>query len=156
MVLLIVALSGCAGEAGRYPSLAVRPFESGPVMPGPTLSEPIRPVTSPTRLAELRNAATDAHTAFMAKEADAARLVQAASGQSFETRSRAAAMVALADLDARRGATAGTLATVDTLAAEAATALSPDPALAETQSEIAALLARQDTAIARLWEAMGS
>jgi len=65
-------------------------------------------------------------------------------------------MVAMADLDSKRAATAGTLATLDGLAAEAAGALSPDPAVVAAQSDVAALLAREDAVIARLWETMGS
>ena len=156
LLLLIAVVGGCAADSGRYPSLALRPFESGPVTPTPAPSVPIRPATSAIRLAELRAAATDSHTAFLAKEASAARLVRAASGQSFENRSRAAALVALADLDASRGATAGTLATVDALAADAAAALSAEPALVAAQSDIAAVLASEDASIARLWEMMGS
>ena len=53
-------------------------------------------------------------------------------------------------------ATASTLATIDVLAAEAANALAAEPALGEAQAEIAALLAREDEAIARLWGVMGS
>jgi hypothetical protein len=40
--------------------------------------------------------------------------------------------------------------------ADAAAALSPDPALAAAQSEAAAMLMREDAAIARLWELAGS
>jgi len=154
-VLLVAALTGCAADAGRYPSLAMRPFESGPApeTPAPPV---IRPATPAARLAELRGAATASHAAFLAREDDAGRLVRGAAGQPFESASRAAALVALADLDSKRGATAGTLAALDTLAAEAAAALSPDPALRQTQTEIAALLAREDEGIARLWKAMGS
>ena len=63
---------------------------------------------------------------------------------------------ALADLDAQRGRTALALAALDSLAAEAAGALSPDPALTAVQTEVAATLAREDEIIARLWGVMGS
>jgi glucose/arabinose dehydrogenase len=156
VVLLVAVLTGCATDAGRYPSLAMRPFESGPAPETPAPPQVIRPATPAARLAELRGAATASHAAFLAREDDAGRLVRSAAGQPFESASRAAALVALADLDSKRGATAGTLAALDTLAAEAAAALSPDPALSQTQTEVAALLAREDEGIARLWKAMGS
>jgi hypothetical protein len=92
----------------------------------------------------------------VAGEERAARLARAAAGLPIESNARAAALVALADLDAQRGKTAGALAKLDALAAEAAGALSPDPALSAAQTEVAATLAREDSAIARLWEAMGS
>jgi hypothetical protein len=153
------ALTACAGDAGTYPSLAMRPFESGeaPAPAVPVMNPaPNRPPVSPARIAELRAAASDSHAAFTRQEPAAERLARAAAGQSIESGARAAALVALADLDAQRARTAVTLAAVDALAAEAATALGPDPALGAAQTEIAALLARQDEGIARLWEVMGS
>jgi hypothetical protein len=156
LVLLSAALAGCAGNSDDYPSLAMRPFESGVVAEAPTPTAPIRPATPAARVAQLREAGTTAHAAFIAQEAEATRLARAAAGQPFESDARASALVAMADLDARRAATAGTLATIDTLAAEAAGALAADPALDAVQTEIAALLAREDDTIARLWKVMGS
>lgn len=157
LVPLVALLSACVAGDDRYPSLAMRPFETGaaPVSsPEPAL--PIRPATPAARLAELRAAAASSDSAFAAREGDAARLARAAAGQPFESDARAAAIIAMADLDSKRAATAGTLATLDGLAAEASGALSPDTAVVAAQSEVAALLARQDAAIARLWEVMGT
>lgn len=154
---LAALIAGCAGGGATYPSLALRPFEtagaSAPAAPPP---EPIRPATDPARIAQLRAAAEASHSAFLAQEDRAARLARAAAGQAVESAPRAAAMVALADLDAQRGKTAGTLASVDALAAEAAVALAPDPALSGAQADIAALVAREDAGIARIWEVIGS
>lgn len=155
-VLLAAALGGCAGDSDAYPSLAMRPFETGTVAVPPAPPAPIRPATPPTRVAQLRAAGTAAHADFVAQEPSAARLARAAAGQPIESNARAAALVALADLDAKRAVTASTLAAVDALAAEAAGALAADPALGAVQGEIAALLANEDEAIARLWEVMGS
>lgn len=154
--LLAAVASGCAGDSGTYPSLAMRPFESGVVIETPAPPAPIRPATPAARVAELRAAGAASHAAFVAQENEAGRLARAAAGQPFESPARAAALVAMADLDAKRSATAGTLASIDVLAAEAATALAADPALGAVQTEIAALLAREDEAIARLWGVMGS
>ena len=157
LAVLLAGLAACAGGNGAYPSLAMRPFESGtlPETAAPAPATPIRPVTAPARLADLRGAAAAAHRAFLALEDEAAPLVRAAAGQPFESNARAAAMVALADLDAQRGKTATTLAAIDALAADAAGALSPDPALSALQGEVAATLARQDRSIAQLWDVMG-
>lgn len=155
--LLAAALAGCAGNSGDYPSLAMRPFESGTApatAAPPPPPAPIRPVVSPERLADLLAGTAAAHDAFLAQETKAAQLARAATGQPFASAAHAAALVALADLDAQRGKTAGTLATVDGLAAEARAALADDAALVSAQSEIAAPLAREDAAIARLWEMM--
>lgn len=158
LLMLAAVLSACAAGQDTYPSLAMRPFETGdaPVATVEPLATPIRPATPASRLAELRAAAASANSAFSAREADAARLARAAAGQPFESDARAAAIVAMADLDSKRAATAGTLATLDGLAAEAAGALSPDPSVVAAQGEVAALLARQDAQIARLWDTMGS
>ncbi len=154
---LLAALSACAADNGRYPSLALRPFETGaaPVSTAPETVAPIRPLTSPATIAALRGRAQSAHAAFLAQESATAPLARAASGQSVETNARAAALVAMADLSTKRGATSAVLADLDLLTVDAATALSADPALSATQAEVAALLAREDAAMARLWEAMG-
>lgn len=154
---LAAGLAACAGTPGDYPSLAMRPFETGvaPATPAPPPA-PIRPATSPARLAELRNAAASADSAFAARADQASQLARAAAGQPAESNARAAALLALAELDAQRGRTALALGALDSLAAEAAGALSPDPALVIVQSEVAATLAREDETIALLWRMMGS
>lgn len=158
LVLLALAAAGCAADTGRYPSLAMRPFERGEA-PAPAVVPPApapnRPV-EPARLAQLRAAAGTSHAAFLAMEADASRLARAAAGQSVESASYAAALVALSELDTQRGKTAGSLAAIDALAAEAAATLAPDPPLNDAQTEIAALLAQEDAAIARLWTMLGT
>jgi hypothetical protein len=155
--LLLAATTACTSGGHAYPSLALRPYEAGTaVSPPAPPPPPNRPATAPARLAELRAAAATQDTAFTAREPDALRLARAAAGQPFESAARASAMVAMADLNSKRAATAGTLAALDVLAAEAATALSPDPGVVAAQNDIAAMLARQDAAIARLWEVMGS
>lgn len=154
---LCTALAACASNPGDYPSLALRPFEKG--LPPDTAAPapaPIRPVTPPGRLAELRAAAASADAAFAARAEAAGALARAAAGQSAESNAHAAALVALAELDTQRGKTAGALAALDALAAEAASTLSPDPALASAQTEVAATLAREDAAIAQLWRVLGS
>jgi hypothetical protein len=157
LAALAAGLAACAGGGAAYPSLAMRPFETGDAPAAPLPAPPAnRPVISAQQLAGIRADASAANTAFLAAEDRVVRLARAAAGQPVESQARAAAIVALADLDAERARTALALASLDALAAEAAGALSPDPALATAQTEIAATLARQDSAIARLWEAMGS
>lgn len=157
LALVVTAVTGCAGDSGAYPSLALRPFETGTPTAAPAPApEPIRPVISPAALAGLRAEAAAAHAAYLAREGEAERLARAARGQPFESDARAAALVALADLDSRRGTTAGALARLDTLAGEAAATLASDPALTGAQTEVAALVAREDAGIARLWDVLGS
>lgn len=157
---LVAALSGCAADNGRYASLALRPFETGAAVPSPvfepTIPTPIRAAMSPAMLAALRDNAFSAHAAFLRKEQAAGPIASAAAGQSIESAARARALVTMADLRSQRGATSAALAQIDLLTAEAASVLAPDPALVALQAEVAALLAREDAGIARLWQAMGS
>jgi hypothetical protein len=154
---LIAALAGCAGGDGRYPSLALRPFETGVAAPEP-VSEPA-PIRSPEQQAAvtaLAARADSAHGAFLSQQTATEPLARAARGLSVETNARARALVAMAVLSSRRSATAAVLADIDAIAAEAATSLAEDPALATTQTRIAAMVASEDAALARLWELMGS
>jgi hypothetical protein len=157
LAVLCAGAGGCADASGPYPSLALRPFETGVPQSAPDPSPtPIRPATAPALLAELRGTASASHAAFLTREAEAERIVRAARGLSFESEPRAAALVALAELDTQRAATASALARLDRLAADAASALAADPGLTTLQTEVAALLAREDAGLARLWESMGS
>ena len=158
-LLLMAVLPACAASDDRFPSLALRPFETAaaaqtgsPPAPPP----PNRPATDPATIAALRNRANTAHAAYLRSESNAERIARAAAGLSIETNARAAAVVAMADLASQRGATSAVLADVDLLATAAATTLAPDPALDAVQAEVAALVAREDAGMARLWSVMGS
>lgn len=153
---LSVALAACAADSGRYPSLALRPFETAaPVTTEPEAPAPIRPAIDPARLAALRERADAAHAAFVKQQAAAAPLVRTGAGQSVESNARAAALVALADLRSKRSATAVVLADLDILNADTVTALAPDPALAAAQAEVATLVASEDEALAQLAQVLG-
>ncbi len=156
LAAMFAGLCACAGGRGDYPSLAMRPFETAPPPAEAPPPAPIREPVDPARLAAILGDAAAADSAFRAAADRAARLAPGAAGQPPESDARAAAIIALAELDTQRGKTAGALASLDALAAEAAGALSPAPALAAAQGDLAATLARQDEAIARLWRVMGS
>lgn len=154
---LMAALCGCAGADGRYPSLAMRPFEtSAPVAAATPPAEPIRPVATAAEIAALVERAKATHGAFTAQQDEAERRARAAAGQGIETNARAAALVAMADLSSQRGATSAVLADLDLLMVEAAGRFASDPALASARAEVAALLAGEDAVLAKLWEVMGS
>ena len=154
---LLVALCACSGADGRYPSLAMRPFETAaPVAPAPTPNEPIRPVATAAEITALVERAKSAHGAFTAQQDEAERRARAAAGQGIETNARAAALVAMADLSSQRGATAAVLADLDLLVVEAAGRFANDPALDSARAEVAALLAGEDAVMAKLWEVMES
>ena len=154
---LLAGLCACTGADGRYPSLAMRPFETAAaVAPSPAPAEPIRPVATGAEIAALVDRARAAHGAFAAQQGEAERRARAAAGQSIESNARAAALVAMADLSSQRGATSAVLADLDLLAVEASSTFASDPALDSARAEVAALLAGEDATIAKLWEVMGS
>jgi hypothetical protein len=153
---LIAVLCACAGSDGRYPSLAMRPFETAPPAPAPeAVNEPTRPLADAPALAELLARAVAADEAFARQQPGAARLASAAAGQPVESNARAAALVAMADLAARRGTTTAVLADLDRLAADSAVAFAPAQEIETARTQVIALVAGQDRALARLWEVMG-
>ena len=153
---LMATLCACAGGDARYPSLAMRPFEVAPPAPAPTsASEPIRPLADARALAALVDAAVSADDAFIRQQRVAEPLARAAAGQPVESNARAAALVAMADLAARRGATTAVLADLDRLAADSAITFAPDKDVRAARGKVASLVEGQNAAMARLWEEMG-
>lgn len=151
---LIGLLPACANVEGRYPSLALRPYERGEA--AVAAPSPIRPAPPPavnaSAVTTLRDRATAAHAVFLGQMAETAPIARSAAGLGVESKPRAAALIAMADLTSKRHATAAVLADLDLLAATSATTLTQDPALIAARAEVAALVAREDAEIARLWE----
>jgi hypothetical protein len=154
---LVAALSACASEDTRYPSLAMRPFETAPP-PADTapVPEPTRPLADSTQLAALVSRAVSADAEFARQQPVAAQLARAAAGQSVESNARARALVAMADLAAKRGATSAVLADLDGLAANSAVTLAPTQDVEAARAQVLALVTGQEAAMARLWDVMGS
>lgn len=156
LVPLIAVLCACAGDDGRYPSLAMRPFETAPPSsPAPTPAEPTRPLADTPQLAALFARASGAHDEFTRQQPVAAQLARAAAGQSVESNARARALVAMADLAAKRGATSAVLADLDRLATDSAVSFAPAQEIEATRARVLALVEGQEAAMARLWEVMG-
>jgi hypothetical protein len=157
LVGLAVSAAACAGDAGRYPSLALRSFETGETTaPAPPAPAPIRTPEQDAALAALIRRADAAHADFVSQQARTEPLARAARGLPVESDVRARALVAMADLASKRGATSAVLADLDALAVGDATRLESDPAVEAARTRIAALVASEDAGIAQLWEAMGS
>lgn len=153
---LIAVLGACTGGDARYPSLAMRPFETAPP-PADTAPPPeaIRPLAEAPQLAALVDRADVAHDAFTRQQPAAAQLARAAAGQPVESNARARALVAMADLAARRGATSAVLAELDALVANSAASLAPAQDIETARAQVLAQVEGQDAAMARLWEVMG-
>jgi hypothetical protein len=152
---LIAGLCACAGADARYPSLAMRAFETAPPPAPPATFEPIRPLVDAATLDTLVERAVAAENAFLRQQAVAEPLVRRAAGQPVESNARAAALVAMADLAAERGATSAVLADLDRLVAEAATTFAPTREIETARMQVLALVASQDATLTRLWEMMG-
>jgi hypothetical protein len=82
-------------------------------------------------------------------------LARAAAGQGVESNARARALVAMADLAAKRGATTTVLADLDQLAANSAVTFAPAAEVEAARTRLLGLVEAQDAAMARLWEDMG-
>lgn len=153
---LLAGLSACAGGTVRYPSLALRSFETTTAPTPAQPAEPIRAIASSAAITALRDTGQRAHESFIRQQSTTEPLARAAAGQSVESNARAAALVAMAGLASARGQTAGVLANLDLLAVEAATTFAPLAEIEAARADVAALVAIEDAAMAHLWETMGS
>ncbi|WP_143737033.1 hypothetical protein [Erythrobacter tepidarius] len=152
----MAGLAACASGEPRYPSLALRPFETAPPATTPSSpAEATRPLASPAALAQLAARAIAADAAFTSQQPTASRLARAAYRQPVESDARARALVAMADLAAQRAATSAVLAELDQLAADSAISFAPGQEIEATRSRVLTLVQAQDAAMARLWEEMG-
>jgi hypothetical protein len=153
---LIAGLCACAGADGRYPSLAMRPFETAPpTAPAPPPAEPTRPLADARQLAGLAARANKANDDFTRQQPLAAQLARAAAGQSVESTARARALVAMADLAASRGTTSAVLAELDRLVADSAAGFAPAGEIEAARARVLVIVEGQDAEMARLWEVMG-
>jgi hypothetical protein len=156
LLALIAVLCACAGGDGRYPSLAMRPFETAPPAPAaPAPAEPTRPLAGAAQLTTLLARAVAANDSFTRQQPGAARLARGAAGQPVESNARAAALVAMADLAVQRAATSDVLAELDRLIADSAIAFAPAQEIEAARGDVLALVEAQDAAMAQLWEEMG-
>lgn len=153
---LVMPLTACAGGSADYPSLAIRDAErvEGTFEPAPAPEPSPQPVQpSPDllqRLAQLRTAAASAHQAFLETAPGTRRAVEAARGTGVESKSWAAAQVALADLDSARSQTAVPLGDLELMFANAALAFELREPIADTRSDVAAMVAQEDAILAEL------
>ncbi|GMN02722.1 hypothetical protein [Erythrobacter sp. MTPC3] len=158
-VAVIVTLSGCAGDTGRYPSLAIRDVERASGQFTPTSAEtqsPIRPVASAAQLSDLLESARQSQLRFANARGDTERLVRSAQGRSIDSNARQLALVALADLATLRSDTALAIGDLDLLKAEAATTFAPQADIDAARAEISTLLDAQDSALDTLWARLQS
>lgn len=155
---MAVWLAGCTSTPGRYPSLALREFETRPAEPDATAINAAPQLVQPADSAEIaaiKQAAETAFAGFARKQAGTAALVRRARGQSADSNLRSEAVVALADLSTQRSAIFLQLAELDLLAAESAIAYKATQQVDAARTAVAAMIAEQDKVLAALWAEMG-
>lgn len=145
---------GACAASGDYPSLAQRPAERAqgtfttdaaePAPPSPALPS----ADLAARLAELSRQAESAHGEFRRAAPSAERLARSAGARGSD--SWASAEVALSDLDSIRSRAAIALADLDTLWVDATLEGGPREAIGAVRSQVEALIADEDAALARL------
>jgi hypothetical protein len=153
-----LAVAGCAGDAARYPSLALREAERRTfVAPAPAPAEtPAAPRTAAlTQISALEQSAESAFAAFAAKRPGAAALVARARRDGPGTPAHSAALVALGDLSAQRSATFVPLGELDRLAAATSAEYGDTAAITAAQNAVLALVEQQDAALGALWGELG-
>lgn len=154
IVTAIAALSGCATSNVDYPTLEIRDFErsSGtfavPEIPDAP-STPLAPAQL-SRIADLESQASAAHQAFLNAAPSARRAVSRGAGAAPGSNASGDALVALADLDAKRSLTAIVLADLDLLHAEQATALNGQTEVDAARSTVTQMLRDQDSVLREL------
>ena len=155
--LALFVIAGCAGSHAEYPSLSIRDvertgsFEVPAPVPTPTasVSQPM-PAETSARLARLVAEGRAAHARFQSAVPSAERAMRAGGRAAITSEAKANALVALADLDSRRSATAVPLGDLDQIYASAATGQVDSAAAQAARDTVAALVANEDATLARL------
>jgi hypothetical protein len=153
----VCALGACAGDGGRYPSLALREAEKRTFVAAdqPATTIPAAAPADTARIGALRASAESAHAAFANKERGAAELVARARRQGPDSTERAAALVALADLAAQRSATFVPLSELDRMGAASAADFGDTAPITAAQAAVLALVQQQDASLDALWGELG-
>lgn len=145
-------MAGCAGDKGRYPSLATRDFErvrhadvSAPLLtPGPAGAEAL------ARAEQLLGEARNAHADFLKAAPGAVSAVGLAAGTTPDDNAWSAAQIELARLDSLRSLAAIALGDLDLLHAGASLDFRERDALGNARDQVVALVEEEDRTLARL------
>ena len=152
LLMLLLALSGCASPTARYPSLLPRAIELRDD------SEPVRAVADAApdaaldaKIAELQVALAESSATFTAARTRADPLTEAAHGAAIGSDAWLNAQAALSGLDGARAETLAALADFDRLAIDRAQAgLTPYPKLTMALEAGSAQAERQAASITAL------
>lgn len=153
-LVAFACLGGCAANADRYPSLAIRDIErvSGTSDVDPATAEPppSLPAADLENIPALVATARSAHQQFIEAAPSARREVAAAIGSNVTDNRWASAQVALADLESLRSQAAIPLADLDRLNAEAAITFADSEAVDKALAEVLDMIEEEDQVLAEL------
>ena len=152
-------LAACAGDADRYPSLAIRDAERVSGVFGPVAAPPaVAPIVKPPStgdLAQFLATANESHQRFLQASERTRSLVSSAAERGIDTNVRQEALVALADLSTMRSDTATTLGDLDLMEAEAGIAFADTTQLISVRQQLVEMIAKQDATLDELWKKLG-
>ena len=153
MLFALLALSGCAAQNARSPSLLPRAIEQRRDEPEPVRPERVATADSAidAKVAEFDKATTASANDFPAAASRATTATKAAVGASVGSEPWLAAQSALADVDAIRAQDLTTLAEIDQLQIDRGTAGDPPyPALVAMRDRVEAQLNTEISVIDKL------
>lgn len=145
-------LSGCAASSEKYPSLAIRDFERAAEnsVINESGSAPMLSAKLSAALQDARELAASRNADFNGALAGVRSKIAATRGSGPNSNAWGEAQIALADLSRHRSQTAVALGNIDMIVAEASADLVDVGHEQAIQSEVAAMLAQQDRALAQL------
>ena len=143
--LAALLLVGCAGDPGRYPSLATRDAERAVGQFAPASPTQPAPSNSADRasIGAALDQARSSHAQFLEDQPIALGLAQAVVSASDTSDARSRALIALAGLTSLRGRTVGALADLDQMEAEAASELRAADKIRTAQTYVKGLVSEQ-------------
>ncbi len=161
MLTATLLLSGCATDAGEYPSLARRPAErltanfDAPAAPE-TFELPAPSAAVTGQVGPLISAAQRADAKFRQREPRARSSVGSGAGAKMGSESWATATIAVAELETARAEAMLALADLDTLYNDTRV-LGEDPkVIGQARDTVTGLIARQDQVLGELRSRLGS
>lgn len=157
-LLLVVPIAACAAPDEGYPTLAIRDVErtAGTMEVEPAPPPPAPAPATLASVAELAEAAREAHADFLDAAPRARSITRSAAGAARGSENWAQAQVAIANLEAQRSETMIALADLDRIFVDAATSAQATESIEAVRSDIDALVEQQNALIESLLSTLSS
>ncbi|MGB7418921.1 MAG: hypothetical protein WA918_07060 [Erythrobacter sp.] len=152
LLIILVALSACAGTDPRFPSLAIRDVErnAGSFTSGAVPPPPVPPVATAAEIAVIIESAQALDARFAREQGEVRRIIDAARGLEVESNNYGRAAIAFAELSAISSRSAILLGDLDALVAQAASTGAPRDVLEAAQNEAEDIVIGQRRILAEL------